>query len=43
MLQAIYIVPLQGKLGRSSVLYGYCLWVHIVVCLAGLKSGMSYK
>lgn len=43
MLQAIYTVLLQGKLGRSSIIYGYCLCVHTVFCLAGLKWRMSYK
>lgn len=43
MLQGIYTVPLQGKLVSSSITYGYCLRVHIVVCLTGLRWRMSYK
>lgn len=43
MLRAIYTVLLQGKLGRSSIIYGYLLCVPVAFPLAGLKWGMSCK
>lgn len=43
MLQDIYTVLLQGRLWRWSIIYGYCLCVHIAFCHAGLKQDMSYR